>query len=147
MCRNFKSNHWYQNTYVQISWDNPLMSKLWQKITAKSVFPVCICFDYKTSPDELILISTEAPFIYCILGCDVGTSTWVLWIFVGFWLDCMKKKKYRRARKRFHLSCSQILERLWGSLTTLHFQRCGAVTIGCFTPIGNKQWSPSFSDE
>jgi hypothetical protein len=32
-----------------------------------------------------------------------------------------------------HLQYSQILERLWGPLTTLHFTRCGVepVTIGC----------------
>jgi hypothetical protein len=35
---------------------------------------------------------------------------------------------------------SQILERLWGPLTTLHFHRCGVepVTIGCCSSIGNK---------
>jgi hypothetical protein len=42
-----------------------------------------------------------------------------------------------------HTACnnsSQILEWLWGPLTTLHFQTCGveSVAIGLFTPIGKE---------
>jgi hypothetical protein len=54
---------------------------------------------------------------------------------------CMCASLYYQTKPHAILICAQILGHLWGPLTTTHFQRCGVepVTIGCFTPIGNKK--------